>query len=51
MITPKEIKVILQKNNFKQNNKSFGFDAALKGLGVVINSNETKKETPKSFNY
>jgi len=51
MITPKEIKGILAKNTLKQNNKSFGFDAALKGLGVVNNLNETKKEASKSVNY
>lgn len=49
MITPKEIKKILAKNDFKQSNKRFGFDFALKGLGVVHNSRETKKASSKSF--
>lgn len=48
MITSKEIKSILAQRDFKQKNKKFGFDAALKGLGVGCQTKKTKKHT-KSF--
>ena len=49
MITPREIKKILAKTEFKQNNKSYGFDAAVKGLGVVNNQKDMKIVSNKSY--
>lgn len=48
MITPKEIKRILSKDS-KQSSKNYGFDSAIKGLGIISNKKDVKKVSSKHY--